>query len=104
MGERARLGVMAAAPVQVRLRLTAQAFGPRRRIQLRLGDVEIATLSIAGPRSTYETRLFQLPAGSALVELTSLDGTASPGADPRRLSVALYQAELVVPGAEKAVR
>jgi hypothetical protein len=101
MGDRARFGVMAAEPAQVRLRLIAQALGPSRRLRVQLGGMEIVTLSITDHRATYETPAFHMPSGAAFVDVTSLDGAASPGADPRRLSVALYAAELVNADAQK---
>jgi len=95
MSERARLGMMAAAPALVRLRITAQAFSRARRLQLRLAGSEVATWSIEVTRAQVETPEFAIPAGFSFLELVSLDGTTSAGADPRRLSIALYDAELL---------
>jgi hypothetical protein len=95
MSERARVGIMTAAPTLVRLRITAQAFSRARRLQLRLAGSEVATWSIEVTRAEVETPEFGIPAGISFLELISLDGTTSAGADPRRLSIALYDAELL---------
>jgi hypothetical protein len=95
MGERARIAIAAPVPSTVRLRLTAQAFDRPRRLELRSGDVVIATWTIPRDRVDAETPEFAVPAGASFVELISLDGAAQAGADPRHLSVALFGAELV---------
>jgi hypothetical protein len=95
MSDRARLGIMVAAPARVRLRLSALAFGTMRRLQLRTRGSEIATWAIQRDRSDFEPPAFDVPAGTSFVELTSLDGAATAGADPRRLGIAVYDAELI---------
>jgi len=95
MGERARLGIVASQPARVRLHLAAQAFGHVRRIRIGIGGSEIATLPVTDARSEFTTPWFQIDAGSRFLELRSLDGAASPGADPRRLSVAVFDLELL---------
>lgn len=97
MSDRARVGIMAAAPARVRVRMTVQAFATIRRLQLRIGGSEIVTWAIRRDRSDFETPAFDVQAGTSFVELTSLDETASAGADPRRLSIAVYDAELLRP-------
>jgi hypothetical protein len=96
MSERARLGIAAPAPSQVRVRLTAVAFGQPRRLALRLGATAIATWTIARDRSEIVTPVFAVPAGVSFVELIALDGASPAGEDPRRLSIALFGAELVL--------
>jgi hypothetical protein len=95
MSERARLGIMSPVPTRVRVRVTAQAFDTVRRLRLRLGGSDLAVWAIQRHRLDFETPVFDVPAGTRFVELTSLDGAASPGVDVRRLSVAIYDAELV---------
>jgi hypothetical protein len=97
MSERARIGIMSAAPARVRVRVTAQAFGKVRRLQLRIGGSEIATWAVQRDRSDFETPAFAVPVGTSFIELTSLDEAAPAGADPRRLSIAVYDAELLRP-------
>lgn len=82
-------------------RRPAQAFDKVRRLQLRIGGSEIATWAIQKDRSDFETPELDLPAGTHFVELTSLDGAASPEADLRRLSIAVYDAELLLPALAK---
>ena len=95
MGERARLGIVASQPARVRLHLAAQAFGHVRRIRIGIGGSEIATLPVTDARSEFTTPWFQIDAGSRFLELRRPDGAASPGADPRRLSVAVFDLELL---------
>ena len=95
MGHRARVTIVDGAPTAVRLKLTAQAFGRLRHVKLSIGATEIATLAIVTERADYETPAFPVPAGLTFIDLTSLEGADSPGADPRRLSMALYRIELV---------
>jgi hypothetical protein len=77
------------------LRLTAQAFGRARRLEIRMQGSAVATWTIQTTRADFETPEFDIPAGSSFLELTSLDGATAAGADPRRLSFAMYSAELL---------
>jgi hypothetical protein len=95
MSDRARIGIAAPEPSRVRLRLSAQAFGRSRRLELRLGGAVVATWTIARDRSEVVTPAFAVPAGASFAELISLDGASPAGADPRHLSIALFGAELV---------
>jgi hypothetical protein len=95
MSERARLGVVSAAPARVRLRMTAQAFSQPRRLQIQIAGSTAATWMIQTTRAEFDTPDFAIPAGASFLELTSLDGATPAGADPRRLSIAVYDAALV---------
>jgi hypothetical protein len=95
MSERARAGVGAAAPTRLRLRLTAQAFGRARRLEIRMQGTVVARWTIQTTRADFETPEFNVPAGASFLELISLDGATAAGADPRRLSFAVYRAELL---------
>jgi hypothetical protein len=95
MSDRARLGLITPDASLVHLQLTLQAFGRPRRLRVAVGGVEIATLLVTRDREVYGTASFSVPAGPTFIELTSLDGAGSPGADPRRLSIAMFDAELV---------
>jgi hypothetical protein len=96
MGDRAAVGVMSVEPVQARMKIVARALGMPRRVRVSIGDVEIATLLVSPNRGEHQTGRFDLPAGSSVISLASLDGTDSPGTgDPRRLSIAVYRLELV---------
>jgi len=95
MGERARLGVIVAEPRTISLRMVGQAFRRARRLRVSLAGSDIGTLVVATERDQYETPPFRVPAGGGFVELESLDGAESPGADRRQLSVAMFHIELV---------
>lgn len=97
IGESARLGVLSSTPVKARLKFVAHAFARPRRLRISLGTTEVITLLIAEGRSEYQTPVFDVPEGSHLIGLESLDGAEAPGTgDSRRLSVAIYRVELVV--------
>jgi len=95
MSNRARLGIVTADATSVTLRLTLQALNRARRLRLAIDGSEIATLLIATDRAVYESPAFSVPSGASFIELSSLDGAESPGADVRRLSVAIFDAALV---------
>lgn len=95
MGDRARVTIMSGVPAAVRLKLTAQAFRRLRHVKLSIGATEIATLAIVTERTDDETPSFQVPAGLTFIDFRSLEGAESPGADPRRLSVAMFRIELI---------
>ena len=78
-----------------RLRMTAQAFRQPRRLQIQIAGSTAATWMIQTTRAEFDTPDFAIPAGASLLELTSLDGATPAGADPRRLSNAVYDAALV---------
>ena len=95
MGERASVGVMSVEPVGARMKITARALAQPRRLRVSIGDTEIATLLVSANRGEHQTDRFQLPAGTSVISLASLDGTDSPGSgDPRQLSIAVYRLEL----------
>ena len=79
MGERARLGAIAAEPVRVRLTFVAQAFGRVRRLQLVANGSSIVTIPIGPDRAAYQTPAFLLTPDVRFVELRSLDGADTPG-------------------------
>jgi hypothetical protein len=95
MSEHARLGVVSAASTRMGLRMTAQAFGQPRRLQIQIAGSTVATRVIQTTRAEFETPEFAIPAGASFLELTSLDGAAPAGADPRRLSIAIYDVALL---------
>ena len=87
---------MSAEPVVARMKIIARAFGMPRRVRVSIGDVEIATLLVSPDRGEHQTNRFNLPAGTSVISLASLDGTDNPGTgDPRKLSIAVYRLELV---------
>jgi hypothetical protein len=98
MGDRARLGLLSTGSEEVRLKFTAQAFGKPRRVELRLDGAVLATISVTADRKEFETTAFRLNPDGRFLELVSLDGADSPGADPRRLSIALFRLELISSG------
>lgn len=95
MAERARFGIVSSEPANVRLKITAQAFGKARRLTLSLDGSEVTTLVITTDRADYETPEFRVAAGASFVELKSLDGAESPGLDGRRLSAAVFRLEIL---------
>ena len=97
MGDEARIGLAAARPARVRLRLAAQAFGKDRRLTMSFASTAIATLAVRWrEEADYDTPAFDLPAGISFLDLKSIDGTQSPPRDQRRLSVAFFRIEMVV--------
>jgi hypothetical protein len=97
MSDHARIGVVASTPGRVRLRMTAQAFSRARRLQIRMHGSTVATWPVQTTRADFETLEFDIPAGASFLELASLDGAPPAGVDPRRLSIAVYDAELLRP-------
>ena len=103
IGDHARLGLAAAKPSKVRLRLAAQAFGKDRRLTMSLGSTAIASLPVRWrEEADYDTPVFDLPSGVSFLDLKSVEAAQSPGGpgkpgnDARRLSVAFFRLELVV--------
>ena len=94
MGDHARVALTTDVSTDVRLRMTAQAFGRPRHLRLSIGDSEIAILPTTTSRSDFETPSFRIPAGLSFVDFNSVDGSDSAGADLRRLSVALFHVAL----------
>jgi hypothetical protein len=94
MAERARLGIVASQPTRMRLHLAAQVRSRASHPDRDCGS-EIATLPVTDARSEFTTPWFQIDAGSRFLELRRLDGAASLGADPRRLSIAVFDLELL---------
>jgi hypothetical protein len=95
MGESSRLGVLSANVTSVRLKLTAQAFGRERRLQLTSNGSVITTIAITPDRKDFETPVFTISPDTKFLELKSLDGADSPGQDARRLSVAIFRLEVI---------
>jgi hypothetical protein len=95
MSDRARVGIIAAAPARVRVRIAAQAFSRTRRLRVRLAGSEVATWAVQPSRADFETPEFAIQAGASFLELISLDGATSAGVDARRLSIAVFDAELL---------
>jgi hypothetical protein len=103
IGDHARLGLAAAKPSKVRLRIAAQAFRNDRRLTMSLGSTAIAVLPVRWrEEADYETPVFNLPSGVSFLDLESVEAAQSPGRpgnrgnDERRLSVAFFRLELVV--------
>jgi hypothetical protein len=94
MADRARVGLTAPAAGKGRLRLRAQAFRRARRVRISSNGVEIGVVTVTVTQDTVRTPVFDLQPGVTFLEFESLDGAESPGADRRRLSVALFQAAL----------
>lgn len=63
-------------------------------IRCSIGGVGVGVLTIAETIGVYRTPAFRLPAGATFMDLESTDGAQSPGADPRRLSIALFELTL----------
>jgi hypothetical protein len=95
MGDRSRIAVLTNGSANVSLKVTASAFDRSRGLMLSLGATEVARLQIAVERADYETGIFGVPAGLTYIDFTSLEGAESPGADRRRLSVALFNLQLI---------
>jgi len=94
MADHARFGIVTSASASVRLRVAAQSFRRGRRLRVALDGIELATWPVTTDRAMYETPAFSVASGACFVELSSIDGTESPGNDPRRLSIAVFRAEL----------
>ncbi|HEY7170210.1 MAG TPA: hypothetical protein VH417_05135 [Vicinamibacterales bacterium] len=94
MGPRARFGLGAPKATSVRLQLSARAFRRPRRVQLTIGGTAVDVLTVGAERADYETAPFRIPEGLSFLDVVSLDGAESPGADPRRLSLELSAVRL----------
>jgi hypothetical protein len=97
MAGEARLGLVSPSARSIRLRWTGRAFARSRRLALSLNGVDLATVVVSSERGDYRTPWFDVPAGVSFIEVRSLDGTDTPGVDPRRLSVAWYRAAVEEP-------
>lgn len=96
MADHAHVRVFTPEPGRFRVTIGARSFGRARRLALAVDGRSIETLAISTDTSTHITASFSLPAGAAVISLTSLDGADRPDSpDSRRLSVALYRLELV---------
>jgi hypothetical protein len=94
--ERAHVGIMSEAAAEVRLKITARSFNRPRRLRIPAGSTEIATLLIQTNIAEYQTNQFELPAGTSVMTLESLEPGESPASgDPRRLSIAVFRIEIV---------
>jgi hypothetical protein len=97
MADEALFGVTTLRPATVRMTIGMRSFGRARRIRVRSGSAEIAMLTVAPERAEYDVPPLQLRPGRTLITLVSLDGADHPATDdPRRLSVALFHARLIV--------
>jgi hypothetical protein len=74
----------------IRLQLTAQSFARSRRLAIVSRGLIVATLEVTTLKQRLETPAFEVPPGFTFLEMKSLDGTDSPGTDPRPLSVAVF--------------
>ena len=92
MADAAEIGVTTDAPVRMRLGFVARAFGRPRRLQFSVGGLTLPIVTISDRRDQYLTAAFSIPAGTSLVRVESVDGSARTGtADERRLSVAMFR-------------
>jgi hypothetical protein len=94
MAEHARLGLMTPESTSVALQLTAQAFARPRRVRISLQGQPLAVITIRAERSRYEIGPLDIQRGVSVLELESLDAADSPPHDPRRLSIALFGAQI----------
>lgn len=93
---RAEVGVMTSTAVGLRLKLNARSINRPRRLKVSVGSTEISTFQIGEGHAEYQTPEFELPAGTNVVTLESLDPGESPATgDPRRLSIAVFRIEFV---------
>jgi len=93
---RAGIGIMSEAAVGVRLKITARSFNRARRLKISSGPTEISTMLVGEVRAEYQTPEFELPAGTHLMALESLEPGEPPATgDPRRLSIAVFRIEIV---------
>jgi hypothetical protein len=95
MGDRARVVVFADHAMDVRLKITAGAFERARHVRIRLGDAQIAAISIAQDRADYVSADFRVPEGFSTIEFASEEAATTAGPDPRRLSIALFRISLL---------
>jgi hypothetical protein len=92
MSDAAQIGVTTDAPVRLRLGFVARAYGQPRRLQITVDGQSLPIVTISDRRDQYLTAAFSLPAGTSLVRLDSVDGSAQTGTtDARRLSVAMFR-------------
>jgi hypothetical protein len=95
MGERARIDIVMPNAAKMRVRMVLGAYIKTRRLRISLGTATIATLTITEGQHGYQTPPVDFAAGSNSLLLETLDGTDSPGGqDARRLSVALFHADV----------
>ena len=93
---RAEVGVMTSADAGVWLKVTARSFNRSRRLKMSLGSREISTFPVGEEHAEYQTPEFELPAGTHVLTLESLDAGESPSTgDPRMLSIAVFRIEFV---------
>jgi len=94
--ERAQVGIMTEAAVDARLKITARSINRPRRLKISAGTTEIGTLEVQTKIGEYQTSSFELPAGTSVMTLESLEPGESPASgDPRRLSIAVFRIEIV---------
>jgi hypothetical protein len=94
--ERAQIGIMMEAAAAVRLKITARSINRPRRLRVSAGSTEIATLLIQTDIAEHQTNQFELPAGTSVITLESLEPGESPASgDSRRLSIAVFRIEIV---------
>jgi hypothetical protein len=93
---RAGIDFLTDANTGVRLKITARSFNRPRRLKVSVGATEISTLLVSEGQAEYQTPEFELPAGTSVLKLESLDPGESPSTgDPRRLSIAVFRIEFV---------
>lgn len=94
---RAGVAITAGGPANVRVKVTARSFNRPRRLRVSAGPTEIATFLVHEVGAEYQTPEFELPAGTTVMTLESLEPGESPATgDPRLLSIAVFRIEIVV--------
>jgi hypothetical protein len=94
--ERAQVGIMTDVAADARLKITARSINRPRRLKISAGTTEVATLEIQTKIGEYQTSSFELPAGTTVMTLESLEPGESPTTgDPRLLSIAVFRIEIV---------
>lgn len=95
MSDTSRVAVLVRAPATVSFKITAQAYRRLRRLRVSVGDVVVATLAVEPNPREYEIPALHVPGGLTFVDFTSLDGSETPGPDPRKLSIAIFRLMLL---------
>lgn len=94
--ERAQVGITTEAAAGVRLKITARSINRPRRLKVSAGTTEIATLQVQTSIAEYQTNQFELPVGTSVLTLESLEPGESPASgDSRKLSIAVFRIEIV---------
>jgi hypothetical protein len=96
MGRESTLRVSAPDAGDYALTVKARALDRPRRVAVSLDGSDVGTVVIARDPATSASVILPLTPGIHEVDLRSLDGADVSGRDPRLLSIALFEAALVV--------